>query len=54
MMNSTRQELLEVIAAIGEFVPEVRLGQLVANLSSLPGRKPIEWLGLGRGGCRDA
>ena len=35
MINSTRQQLLQVIAEISEFVPEVRLGQLVANLSSL-------------------
>jgi hypothetical protein len=35
MITSTRQELLQVIAEISEFVPEVRLGQLIANLSCL-------------------
>jgi hypothetical protein len=35
MITSTRRELLQVIAEISEFVPEVRLGQLVANLCML-------------------
>jgi hypothetical protein len=30
-----RQEVLEVLAELSEAVPEVRLGQLIANLSYL-------------------
>ena len=33
MMTSVRQEALRVLAEIGELSPEVRLGQIVANLS---------------------
>jgi hypothetical protein len=33
MTASERQELFRVLAAIGELVPEVRFGQLIANLS---------------------
>lgn len=37
MISSTRQELLRVLAELSEFMPEVRLGQLVINLSVLAG-----------------
>ena len=33
MIHSVRQELLQVLAELSEVVPEVRLGQLLANLS---------------------
>ncbi len=35
MMNPVRQELLQVLAELSELVPEVRLGQLIVNLSYL-------------------
>lgn len=35
MSNPVRQEILQVIAELGELAPEVRFGQLVANLSYL-------------------
>ena len=35
MMNPVRQEALQTIAEISEVIPEVRLGQLLANLSYL-------------------
>ena len=35
MMNPVRQEALQVLAELSELVPEVRLGQLMANLSYL-------------------
>jgi hypothetical protein len=34
-MNATRQEALIVLAELSELAPDVRLGQLVANLSYL-------------------
>jgi len=34
-MNTTRQELLKTLEELSEIVPEVRLGQLLANLSYL-------------------
>ena len=33
MMSQTRRELLEVLGELSEQCPEVRLGQLIANLS---------------------
>jgi hypothetical protein len=33
MMNSVRQEALQALAELSELAPEVRLGQLMANLS---------------------
>jgi hypothetical protein len=35
MIDPVRQEVLEVLAELSEAVPEVRLGQLIANLSYL-------------------
>jgi len=35
MINPVRQEVLQVLAEISELAPEVRLGQLIANLSYL-------------------
>jgi hypothetical protein len=34
-MNPVRHELLQVLAELSELVPEVRLGQLIVNLSYL-------------------
>ena len=33
MKNETRKELLNVIAELSDLTPDIRLGQLVANLS---------------------
>jgi len=35
MINPIRQEVLQVLAELSEIVPEVRFGQLIANLSYL-------------------
>ena len=35
MINPVRQEVLQVLAEVSAVVPEVRLGQLLANLSYL-------------------
>jgi hypothetical protein len=35
MINPIRQEVLKVIAELSDLVPEIRLGQLIANLSYL-------------------
>jgi hypothetical protein len=35
MIDPVRKELLNVLAELSELVPEVRLGQLMANLSYL-------------------
>lgn len=35
MTNPVRQELLEVLAALSVACPEMRFGQLIANLSTL-------------------
>ncbi len=35
MINPIRQEVLQVLAEMSELAPEVRLGQLIANLSYL-------------------
>lgn len=35
MKGSTRNELLEVVAELGELAPELRLGQLIANVATL-------------------
>lgn len=35
MINPARREVLQVLAELSEVVPEVRLGQLMANLSYL-------------------
>jgi hypothetical protein len=35
MMNAVRQEVLQVLAELSGVVPEVRLGQLIVNLSYL-------------------
>ena len=34
-MNPTRQELLSVLAALSSACPEMRFGQLIANLATL-------------------
>jgi hypothetical protein len=34
-MNPVRREVLEVLAELSEVIPEIRLGQLMANLSFL-------------------
>ncbi len=35
MMNPVRQEVLQVLAELSKLAPEVRLGQLIVNLSYL-------------------
>ena len=35
MITPVRQQVLQTLAEISEFAPEVRLGQLIANLSYL-------------------
>jgi hypothetical protein len=35
MIEPTRKEVLQVLAELSELAPEVRLGQLIANLSYL-------------------
>jgi hypothetical protein len=35
MINPVRQEILQVLAELSELAPEVRLGQLIVNLSYL-------------------
>ena len=35
MMNPVRKEVLQVLGELSELVPEVRLGQLMVNLSYL-------------------
>jgi hypothetical protein len=41
MTNTTRSELLAAIAELGERAPELRLGQLIANVATLArGAKP--------------
>jgi hypothetical protein len=35
MIDPVRQEILQVLGELSEVVPEVRLGQLLANLSYL-------------------
>ena len=35
MISPVRQEVLQVLAELSEICPEVRLGQLIANLSYL-------------------
>ena len=42
MSSTVRQELLRVLAELSEVCPEVRLGQLIANLSYLARELSIE------------
>jgi hypothetical protein len=42
MTTATRQELLGVIAELGELAPDLRLGQLVANLATLARGAKVE------------
>jgi hypothetical protein len=35
MMSATRQEILEQFGRLSELAPEMRLGQLVANLATM-------------------
>jgi hypothetical protein len=42
MMNQTRRELLQVLSELSEQCPEVRLGQLIANLGTLAKGPTVE------------
>ena len=42
MTQKTRQELLQVIGELSEECPEVRLGQLIANLATLAKGPTVE------------
>lgn len=42
MTNETRQELLRVLGELSEQCPEVRLGQLIANLGTLAKGPTVE------------
>ena len=42
MTNSTRSELLATIAELSELAPELRLGQLIANLATLARGAKVE------------
>lgn len=42
MTNSKRSELLTAIAELSELAPELRLGQLVANLATLARGAKVE------------
>lgn len=42
MTNDTRRELLNVLSEISEQCPEVRLGQLIANLGTLAKGPTVE------------
>ena len=42
MINKTRLELLEVLSELSEQLPEVRLGQLISNLSTLAKGPQVE------------
>ncbi|HJT32635.1 MAG TPA: hypothetical protein VJ783_11385 [Pirellulales bacterium] len=44
MTNPVRQELLSVLAELSAAMPEVRFGQLIANLSTLARRLSAEGL----------
>lgn len=35
MINPVRQDVLQILAALSELTPEIRFGQLIANLSYL-------------------
>ncbi len=42
MTNSTRSELLAVVSQLSELAPELRLGQLIANLATLARGAKVE------------
>jgi hypothetical protein len=42
MTNETRQKLLQVLGELSEQCPEVRLGQLIANLGTLAKGPTVE------------
>jgi hypothetical protein len=42
MTNATRSELLTTIAELSELAPELRLGQLIANLATLARGAKVE------------
>ncbi len=42
MINSNRQELLALLAELSERAPDLRLGQLVANLATLARGAKVE------------
>ena len=48
MISREREELLKILAELSEVAPEVRLGQLVANLSYMRGS--FDGVDLGHGG----
>lgn len=42
MMSQTRRDLLQVLSELSEQCPEVRLGQLIANLGTLAKGPTVE------------
>jgi hypothetical protein len=46
MTTTTRQELLTVLAQLSDACPELRFGQLIANLSTLSGVGNRQWFSL--------
>jgi hypothetical protein len=42
MTDSTRTELLHVLAELSELIPEIRMGQLIANLATLARGATVE------------
>ena len=42
MTKSTRDQLLATIEELSEMAPEIRLGQLIANLATLAGGAKVE------------
>lgn len=42
MTNSTREELLQTLAALSELCPEMRMAQLIANLATLARGTAVE------------
>jgi len=42
MTNATRQELLATIAELSELAPDLRLGQLIANVATLARGAKVE------------
>ena len=44
MISPVRQEVLQALAELSEMCPEVRFGQLIANLSYMgDGKSTVEW-----------
>jgi hypothetical protein len=42
MISSVRQELLQTLTKLSSYCPEMRFGQLIANLSTLAGKGSAE------------